>query len=512
MIKSNKSFLDLSSCKTVYFIVFFLAAALYISTMAPGPVWQDSGMLQYRVWNNDIEGKLGLALSHPLFYILAIGAKSIPVGQLIYRINLVSAIAAAIAVANLFLLLRLWLGKNFPAIIAAVTLALSHTFWRHACLVETYNLYIAFFLAGLIMLLRYVQTRRVVYLYWLGLCNGLEIATHMFGSIPLLCYAVFLIVLLVRKNIRFKDLAIFALFWIIGAGPYEYLVIKNLIQTGDVVATFSSALFGNSWQGDVLNTSVSAGIIKQNLMLMAYNFSTPNVLFFIAGLYGIKKMSPGRGFKNVLLGLLILFFIFAFRYTVKDRYTFFIPFYCVVAIIAGCGFMSAIAPGRKMLCGIIYAFILMPIPVYFIAPVIAQKVQFSLPTRGDIPYRNDYIWFLRPWKSGYKGTVKFAEDIFSTVEKDAVVYADNTTVYPLLYLQEIKEKRKDIKIISSIVSSKNTPLIGDENIEQVLSGKPIYVLSPRLGYCPTFLLEQYEFKQTGILWKAIIKADLNQVD
>ena len=52
-------------------------------------------MIQYRVWHNDIEGGLGLALSHPLFYILAIGAKYIPVGEFAYRVNLVSAIAAA---------------------------------------------------------------------------------------------------------------------------------------------------------------------------------------------------------------------------------------------------------------------------------------------------------------------------------------------------------------------------------------------------------------------------------
>ena len=182
-------------------------------------------MIKNRVRHNDIEGRLGLALSHPLFYILAIGAKYVPVGEFAYKVNLVSAIAAAVAVANVFLLLRLWLGKNLPAVVAAVTFALSHTFWRHASIAETYTLYTALLSAELIMLLRYVQTRRVGWLYWLGLLNGLAIADHMLASIPLLCYVVFFIVLLVKKHLRFRHLAIIILLWIAGALPYEYLEI-----------------------------------------------------------------------------------------------------------------------------------------------------------------------------------------------------------------------------------------------------------------------------------------------
>jgi len=163
------------------------ALALYIVSCAPGALWQDSGLIQYRIWHNDIEGFLGLAISHPLFYILAISAKYIPLGEFAHRINLVSAIAGAVAIANIFLLVRLWLGRNLPAVVAAVTLAVSHTFWRHASIIETYTLWTALFITELIMLLQYTKTRRVRYLYWLGLLSGLSIAVHMLASIPLIC-------------------------------------------------------------------------------------------------------------------------------------------------------------------------------------------------------------------------------------------------------------------------------------------------------------------------------------
>ena len=57
-------------------------------------------------------------------------------------------VTAAIAVANLYLLVRLWSGRNFPALIATVTLAVSHTFWRHASIAETYTLIMVWMLAA----------------------------------------------------------------------------------------------------------------------------------------------------------------------------------------------------------------------------------------------------------------------------------------------------------------------------------------------------------------------------
>lgn len=73
--------------------------------------------------------------------MIGIVVKNIPIGQLAYRINLISAVFGALTVANLFLLVRLWLGKFLPALIAAITLAVSWTFWQQAVISETYTLY-----------------------------------------------------------------------------------------------------------------------------------------------------------------------------------------------------------------------------------------------------------------------------------------------------------------------------------------------------------------------------------
>jgi hypothetical protein len=379
--------------------VLCAALALYIVSCAPGVLWQDSGLIQYRVWHNDIEGSLALALSHPLFYIVAIAAKHIPLGDFAHRVNLVSAVAAAVAVANMFLLMRLWLGRSFPAVIAAVTLAVSHTFWLHASIAETYTLWAALFTAELIMLLQYTRTGRAHYLYWLGLLNGLSISVHILAAIPLLCYAAFIVALLAKKEIRARDLAAIVLLWIVGALPYEYLIVKTLMRTGDVAGTLASAAFGKRWQGAVLNTSLSMEMAGESFLYILYNFPTPNILLFLAGCFGLTKLSPRRGFGNVLLGSFALFFVFAFRYTVPDRYAFFIPFYCGASILIGLGahLLQERIDG-KALASFALFFSLLPIGVYAAAPTLAAKMQLRIGTRGDVPHRNDYQYFLQPWK------------------------------------------------------------------------------------------------------------------
>ena len=503
-MKSRNNLFTSKNSTLLYFVIFFAALFLYAATCAPGPLWQDAGMYQYRIWHNDIEGKLGLALSHPLYHIIGIAVKYIPIGEFAYRINMISAVAGALAIANLFLLLRLWLGRNPGAILAAITLAVSWTHWQFAAVAEVYTLYSALFLAELIFLLGYVQTKRVSFLYLLGLFNGLAIAVHMFASIGFICYLVFLIVLLTKKQISLKHFAVITFLWVAGASSYEYLIIKNIIQSGDFSGTIASALFGNTWQGAVLNINLSARVIKENIIFMAYNFATPNVFLFFAGLYRLKKFARSRGFGNIILALLVLFFLFAFRYTVPDRYSFFMPFYCIASILIGLGFdVLIIKPNRRVMTYLVFIASFTTIPVYIAAPIAAQKTGFKLPTRREIPYRNDYNWFLRPWQSGNKGPEQFANEVFSTVQHDAVIYADGTTVYPLLYLQQVKGVHKDVIIATGHGSANNLNKYGEDAIDRLFSEHAIYVVSPVPGYCPEFLLARYKFDKAGILWRAV---------
>ena len=488
----------------MYLIVLAGAGALYVFTCAPGVLWQDSGLLVYRIWHNDIQGNLGLAIAHPLYLLIGMAVKYIPIGQLAYRVNLISAVFGAVAVANVFLLLRLWLGRSLPAIIGAITLAVSWTFWQNAVIAEVYSMYAAQMLGELIVLLQYVRTKRIGYLYLLGLFNGLAIANHMWGSLALACYAVFIIILLAKKQISLKHFVIIVLLWVIGAAPYEYLIIKNIIISGDVGGTLASAAFGNGWQGRVLNTSVSMKIVLENIIFILLNFPTPNFLFFFAGLFVLWKKAPGRSFANIIIAMLMLYFVFAFRYTVPDRHAFFLPFYCLVAAAIGLGADAFLMRyNYKSLVLVVLVFTLLPIPTYFITPAVARKAYKSLGQRRQRLYRDEYKYWLQPWKTGYRGAERFANETLDTVEENAIIYAYTTDVHALLYVQEVKGKRADVKIVSDYDSSEGAPVLNENTVAGLMADSALYVVSPVKGYCLPFLLENYDFVRTGVLWRVV---------
>jgi hypothetical protein len=500
-----------SSLARRYLLVFAVAGLLCVVSCAPGTLWQDSGLIQYRVWHNDIEGFLGLAISHPLYYLVAIGAGLVPLGEFAHRVNLVSALAAAAAVANLYLVVRLWLGSDFPAIIAAVTLALSHTFWQHASIAETYTLWTALFSTELIVLLQYTRTGKVSYLYLLGLLNGLAIAVHMLASIALVCYAVFIIILLARRTIRGRDVAVIAGLWILGALPYEYLIVKNIVHSGDALGTLASAAFADRWRGDVLNASLSWKIVKEDALFLALNFPTPNILLFFAGSYALFRITPSRAFRNVLVALLVLYFVFAFRYTVSDRYAFFIPFYSVTAILIGLGAQEVrMRVPHRAFAYVVACCSLLPVLVYVAAPSMAQRMNLRIGTRGDVPYRNDYEFFLEPWKTGCTGADRFATEALNDAEPNAIILADTTTVGPLLYVQEVKGIRPDVKVVAGIARSQGAPPYDLHALEQRVGAQPVYVTSRQRGYCPAFVFEKCELTQSGVLWRVTQSASSNK--
>jgi hypothetical protein len=491
-----------------YFCVFVLTAILYTLTCAPGALWQDSGMYQYRIWHNDIEGNLGLALAHPLYHVIGIAAKAFPFGEYGFRINLMSAFFGALTIANLFLLLRLWLEEFFAAVIGAITLAVSWTFWQHCAIAEVYTLYTAIFATELIFLFQYFKTDSKNWLYMLFLFNGLSIANHMWGVIPLACYIVLVAMLLRRKTINGKDMIFIILLWSIGAALYLYLIVKAIIDTGNVNAVISSALFGGGYKSKVLNVSMSPQIILQNFMFIGYNFLTPNILLLFVALYSLYKLTTKHTFANMLLALTVLFLVFAFRYKVPDRYAFFIPFYCLVAILMGAGvkvFCQRYQWAGLRLLLVLLSF--MPVLGYEFMPAVAKKLKVNIPTRRKIPYRDDYTYFLQPWKGGDNAAGLFSSEALNLVEEDAVIIADGTTVYPLWYCQEFKGLRQDVKILSLHKSYTNPvefPTV--DTMEEIMESSGVYIVSPVKGYCPQFLTESYDFVQQGPLYR-VVKRD-----
>ena len=107
--------------------------------------------------------------------------------------------------------------------------------------------------------------------------------------------------------------------------------------------------------------------------------------------------------------------------------------------------------------------------------------------------------------AGYDGADRFAQEILAAVEENAIIYADGTTVYPLLLTQQIEGIQPNVTIVSSHGTANNLAEYDEDVIDSLLAKRPVYVVSPVKGYCPAFLLDRSDFVKQGLLYRVIKK-------
>lgn len=114
---------------------------LYLRTLAPSVATLFDDSLEFPLVAQR------LAIAHPTGYplytlLIAAAARLVPLGDVAYRVNLISALAGAGAVAMLFLAAR-QLSLNRPAALwAALVFATAETVWAEASIAEVYTLHL----------------------------------------------------------------------------------------------------------------------------------------------------------------------------------------------------------------------------------------------------------------------------------------------------------------------------------------------------------------------------------
>ena len=481
-----------------YLVALLAALVFYLVSMAPGPLWQDSGLAQVRVLQGDLHGNFGLALSHPLYYALAIGFQRLPFSESAFKTNLVSAVFGALTVANAFLLLRVVTRRRTPAVIGALSLAVAHTFWQHCALAEVYTVSTVLLVTELLCLRQYARHGNSRWLVLLFLTNGVGISNHMLAVLSLACYGIMLLWLLLRRRVTVSTAVVSGLAWLLGAGLYLGLIIGELVGGAGVGETIRSALFGKYFAPNVLNLAVGWRLLANSAMYLGLNYPTPLVLLALVGLFALPTMRP-RLFARVLGGLLLIHVLWAVRYDVVDQYAFFIPSVVLIALLVGVGAERFLQRRRGRWRGVLIVGALLPAIIYVPLPLVARKAGLAIGVSREIPYRDSYAYFLHPWKTGYGGAEQFAEELCEVLPPGAVLVADGTTVRPIHYLQLTQRWRKDIRVWPSLDPTQPSWPATEEELRPQLDAGLVYVVAPRKRYCPQWLLDGYDFTTEGIV-------------
>ena len=463
-----------------------IALTVYVVSLAPGPLWQDSGLAQVRVLQRDLFGELGLALSHPLYYLLALAAQWLPVGNPAWRTGLVAAVAGAVTVANVALLLRLLTGRAMPAVTGALAVGVAHTFWQHAAMPEVYTVSTALLTAELLCLAAWCVTGQARWIVLLFLANGLGISNHLLALLSLVCYGLLVAYLWLRGRVPGRALLWSGVAWVLGASIYLALIVVTLARGAGLQETIHSALFGD-FARNVLNVRLGWHLIRNSVMYLGLNFPTPLALLAPLGIWAWRS-DRFRVARVALLGLLTIHLLYAVRYDVPDQYTFFIPSIVLIGVLIGLGAAVLCGGGGRALQTAVIAAAILPVGVYAALPEFAHSAGLKIGVTRQVPYRDEYRYFLQPWKTGDDGAMRFALATRDALPAGAVLLADSTTVRPIHYLQLTGQWSEQVKVVPPSCGSRGIDLASEALRRTAAEGR-LYVVSNVAPYCPDWVLK-----------------------
>jgi hypothetical protein len=387
--------------------LFVVGFVVYGLTANRGAQWQDSGYHILRVVNGEVVNPLGLALSHPLHHNLGRFAAYIGMFEPCLAVTLLSSLAAALAVANVFGCVTA-LTRCLPAgLFAALALGLAHTFWQLATLAETYTLTAALLAAECWCIAAFAQSRRGKWLALAWLFNGIGLANHVLALLTIPVLVGVTIVALRRDRANVRAAAAGAGLWLIGSLPYTVLVGWAAYQTGDLAGALRSALFGEGYTEAVLNVTPSARQLLVTVAFTLLNF--PNLVLPLAayGLFVARRSDVPMMARRALAAGLLIHMLFAFRYDIVDQHTFFLPSYLLLTVFAGVGFAGLLqcgtSPRRRLVTQLALVSLAWTPALYAVAPYVARTpvVARRLTALGwpehRKPYRDDYVYALVPW-------------------------------------------------------------------------------------------------------------------
>ena len=475
-------------------LVGLLAGVLYLATLAPAVLWQDSGMFQVRVWQSDQLGQLGLALSHPLYIVLAKYFTSLIPGDFAWRVNLFSAICSAGAIGLLFATIRRLSRSNWTALLTAVLLAVSHTFWTHAVIAEVYGLYALLLALEMYLFVRYCQAQSKRPAWWLlalMLINGLSVSNHLLALLHLPAYGIYTLLQIRAKRLPFRFLFLMALAWIIGAGLYEAMIITQIAHGAGVGDTIRSALFGLQFQDKVAGHMPNAIGLAKSLGYFLLNFPTPLLLLGPVGIHlGLRDRNT-RPAAAVWLATCAVACVFALRYQVPDQYVFFYPCYVFAAVFIGLGAWriantkSAISIIARI---IILLLAVLPAGVYEVVPSAIRKIpklagitDKALRIERAIPGRDPYVYFLRPRKNGDHSARDFSLAALQLAQPEGLIVADNTTGNPIVYLQQVQQRYTDVYLNKRVDLQADKEVVADVTVVEkfLASGQRVFIVTPQ---------------------------------
>lgn len=459
-----------------WLIALACALTLYVLTLAPDVVWQDQGDYQVQAAQCNLNRPGDVVRVHPLFIVTAHLVGRLGIFSYAYAANLVSAVFAAVTVANVYLLVYMLTGRTGAGALSAAVLALAHSIWFLGVQAQTYSMANAAMSLGLVLTLAYLRSRRPAHLWAMGAAFGLGISAHIMSQIGFAVIMVWLLGRVTRRQMWPRTYLGILLAWAAGAALLWIVMAIEYQRSGDLWSTITSALWGR-WERHVFNVARLGILLKRSAQFFVLNFPTPLVLLAVPGILLSFRRLAEPVIARLLLWMAIVYGLFAVRYDVPNMNNFFLPMYLLVAVYVGLGWAFLVSR-RRLLWGTAAGVLLLCIPpTYYGLSELARGQQIPLGTRRHIPYRDEYAYYLRPWQHNQTGPRRLAEELFAQLPPRSILLADMTTLAPLQYVHHVEGKRPDLYVLplSARLEKLRVPLA---------DGVSLFTVSDVPGYYP----------------------------
>ncbi|MDI6780997.1 MAG: DUF2723 domain-containing protein [bacterium] len=453
-------------------ILFLCTLGLYLHTLTPTVGFHDSGDMITAVYSLGIPHPPG----YPLYCLFGKLFSFISMGNIAYRLNIMSAVFAALAVLVIYFIVVKTTSQIIAAIIAGLILALTGTFWEQAVIAEKYTLN-AFFMAVLIFILlkwqeiirdpkygyNHNHTNRTLYAFVLIL--GLSF-THHLQTVFIVPAAIYFLLVAnwgdikrIKRNTLLKAAAISFIPLVL----YLYLPLRAAAHPaanwGDpstlerFISHISAAAYKGFFSAETLLTN-----LMNHLQFFPKQFT---IIFLLIGIFGaIIIFMTNRHFFIFLLIVIIADICYSVRYTIPNIEDYYIPSYMIISIWIGYGVIGLInimRRGYNLLeeqqrkkkhpfpksCFIIPKFV---IPGIFLILLI-------------IPFLSHYSHNNR---NKYYLAYDMGLNMLDPLKKNAMVITKgDDDLFPLWYHQRIENRRTDVSLFNLILLQNKWHL--DEN-------------------------------------------------
>jgi len=458
---------------------------LYLLTCQRGVSWQDSGMFQWRVLTGDYSGRLGLALAHPLYIAAGRAFCAIPVGTFAGRLNFLSGLGMAVALANLAAVATLLTRRRWIGLASAVMLSVAHAVWWLSTIAEVYTWSVAGLTAEVWLLVLLLRKPSWRLLAALALVNGLGLCVHNFALLSLPIHLVVAVALIARKRLPAWSLTPAGGAWICGAGLYLAMTVHLAVESGSLAGAVRSALVGE-YAEEVLNVTGASKYMLYNAALGALSFVSFLLPLAVVGWMRLRKRLGGAT-AAALAAVTAIHVVFVVRYSVRDQFTFMLPSLCMIALASAVGLSVLVGAGRR---GRAVAFaaaalsIVAPPCVYAAGPRLTKMAGVSIHRERELPFRDEMRYWMVPWKHNERSAELFAEAALREAEPDGVIAPDDTSVHPLLL---VKRRERIAPRVSIQHKGEPLPKYEPDNpgaFKEALAGRSVLLISKSISHLP----------------------------